>query len=71
MKIRLDGLDGVFAFTPWAQTAPEERSAALAEVLVEPLPDHPHVHGVIYSSGLAAGGYGATSGILDATVETA
>jgi hypothetical protein len=69
--IRLDGLDGVFAFTPWAQAAPEGRIAALAEVLVEPLADFPHVHGVIYSSGLAAGGYGVTSGTLDATVETA
>lgn len=68
--IRVDGLDGVFAFTPWAQAAPEDRIRALAEVLVEPLTKHQHVCGLIYSSGLAAGGYGAQPGTLDATVET-
>jgi hypothetical protein len=68
--IRLDGLDGVFAFTPWAQAEPGERIARLADVLSEPLAAYPHVHGVIYSSGMAAGGYGVASGTLDATMET-
>lgn len=68
--IRADGLDGMFAFTGWAQGTPEERIAALSELLVGPLADHTHVHGVIYSSGLAAGGYGAQLGSLDATDTT-
>lgn len=68
--IRVDGLDGVFAFTSWAQAAPADRIRALAELLVEPLAGHQHVCGVVYSSGLAAGGYGAQPGTLDDTVDT-
>lgn len=61
----------MFAFTEWAQATPEARISTLADLLGEPLATYTHVHGVIYSSGLAAGGYGAQAGTLGATLELA
>jgi hypothetical protein len=66
----VDGLDGVFAFTAWVQAPPEERIAKLAELLAEPLGAHPHVQGIVYSSGMASGGYGAAPETLVATAQT-
>jgi hypothetical protein len=68
--VRVDGLDGVFAFTAWSQATPTQRIAELASLLVEPLGAYPHVHGVVYSSGMAGGGYGVAPETLIAGVDT-
>jgi hypothetical protein len=67
--VRVDGLDGVFAFTAWAQGTPDDRIAAIADLLVEPLAEYAHIHGVIYSSGMMSGGYAAAPESLVATTQ--
>jgi hypothetical protein len=52
--IRVDVLDGLFQFTPWAQLKGVERVATIAETLRAELAGSDHVQGVICSSGIAA-----------------
>jgi hypothetical protein len=68
--IRVDVLDGLFQFTPWAQLAGVERVATMAAALKSELVSAHHLQGVICSSGLAVS-LGATDHLvqeyLDAT----
>ncbi len=66
--LRVDGLDGLFAFSPWAQMAPAERVRTLAAELRQALKDHEHVHGIVYSSGMANVATGDASSV-DAFVQ--
>jgi hypothetical protein len=68
--LRVDGHDGLFTFSPWARMAPAERVATLAAELEQALKDHDHVHGMIYSSGLANMAPGVDASSMDAFEQT-
>jgi hypothetical protein len=49
--IRMDMLDGLFAFSGWAQESPQKRLSWMRQLLLDTLRIDAHVHGVILSSG--------------------
>jgi hypothetical protein len=63
--LRVDGRDGLFTFSPWAMMAPAERVATLAAELEQALKDHEHVHGIIYTSGMANVAPGVDASSMD------